>query len=495
MEYRTIHELLSFDDLKRMGMPDAEHIFFEQSFFRYLFIEKYHYRQCIEELFQEFSHRLSQFPKLMKVLECSNRWSFHPGVLCQEDGSLQFGYDVVEICSWLLSYFISGFPDMMAPIAEELVDDGLFSRSQTEMVTTLKSIFRDVVRAINEILPNVAESSRNDCIEDRSIANFLSRHLEEVVSSFNLPVDVPSLHQINGDRFCLIMGLRAALSIDESKDHLDDSDSRDRMKAGVHFLERYLLLIDYLKSRSGEDYQTFFIMNGDRYQSQDVVDFFHHFSSENSDLCSSMKEDLDVSRLFRNYLTDARSRIRKDDFVQSIQLNFQIFPEGKGERMSSSMRESIAQIRKTRTSEEDNQLLNEKLSFYPTTEYSYVLEGIDTFKGYSGYLYENGLVVLDKFYRVTKHGIVAPSHYESIVVMDIEDFMEMSQYSKSELIDKIRSHTNRSVRRIYHTPGWQNRVRRMMESPRTDYSFDDIDAILQGIVNEKKVTLEKERWL
>ena len=76
--------------------------------------------------------------------------------------------------------------------------------------------------------------------------------------------------------------------------------------------------------------------------------------------------------------------------------------------------------------------------------------------------------------------------------MDIEDFMEMSQYSKLELIDLIRSHNNRSVRRIYHSPGWQERVRKVIERKRENYSFDAIDEILKEIVDDKNVTLEKE---
>lgn len=491
MEYRTINELLSLDDLKRLGMPDEDHYCFDQSVFRYMFLQKYHHRQFVEEFHQEFYRRICQFPKLKKIFDSCTSLSLKVTIFSQEDGTSQFGFQIAEVGAWFLAYFISGFRGIIESFVEKPVNDGLFSLPTPQMISELKQLFRSIVRSLNEYLDTVSESSKNDYLEDRSIANYLSRHLEEVVEVFQKPVDLDSLQNINGDRFCLLMATRTIVNLEMLNREEDISNRQERIKLGIRFFEKYLLLVRYLNSRSKQEYNTKYIMNGVEFSYQETAHGFEDFYNENREVISSMIEDLDSATLFRKYLKDACQKIRKDDFVKSIQFKFQIFPEGEGERVLS-VKNHLKQVKKTRTNEEDNQLLDEKLAFYPTTDFSYILEGIDTYQGYSGYLYENGIVVLDKFYQVTKKGIVAPSHYESIVIMDIEDFMKMSQYSKLELIDLIRSHNNRSVRRIYHSPGWQERVRKAIERKRENYSFESIDEILKEIVDDKNVTLEKE---
>lgn len=490
MEYRTINELLSLEDLKRLGMPDKNHYYFDQSVFRYMFLQKYQHHLFVEEFHQELYRRLCQFPKLEKIFDNCTQLSFKVRIFCHEDGTAQFGFHPADICAWFLAYFVSGFKEIITPSVQKPVDNGLFFLPMSEMIPELKQIFRSIVQSLNRYLGTVSESCKNDYLEDRSIANFLSRHLEEVIEVIKQPLYLESLQNINGDRFCLMMATRTIANFEILNKKEDSPEREESIKLGIRFFERYLLLVKYLNSRSKQEYNTKYIMNGDEFSYREVADGFEEFYDENKEIISSMVENLDSATLFRKYLKDACQKIRKDDFVKSIQLKFQIFPEGKGERFLS-MKNHLGQVKKTRTSEEDSQLLDEKLAFYPTTDFSYILEGINTYQGYSGYLYENGIVVLDKFYQVTKKGMIAPSHYESIVIMDIEDFMEMSQYSKLELIDLIRLHNNRSVRRVYHTPGWQERVRKVIERKRENYSFEAIDEILKGIVDEKNVTLEK----
>lgn len=117
-----------------------------------------------------------------------------------------------------------------------------------------------------------------------------------------------------------------------------------------------------------------------------------------------------------------------------------------------------------------------------------MLEQAQTFNGYRGYVYPNGKVIFEKFYRSTKNGPKA-AYNESIIVMDLADFIEMAPQSKTELMNLIRSQQAKSVQRIYHTSGWQKRVMAVIQKDILEYDFNVIEELLQGISN----TCEEEK--
>lgn len=96
-------------------------------------------------------------------------------------------------------------------------------------------------------------------------------------------------------------------------------------------------------------------------------------------------------------------------------------------------------------------LFIEKKEFYDSCDPFYRIKGHNTFDGYIGYIFTNGKVVLDKFYDDVTSGKVADGH--AIYVMNIDEFYELSQLSKSELI------RNKMCRRYVHRGDWQSRVK------------------------------------
>lgn len=97
-------------------------------------------------------------------------------------------------------------------------------------------------------------------------------------------------------------------------------------------------------------------------------------------------------------------------------------------------------------------LFIEKKEFYDSCDPFYRIKGRNTFDGYIGYIFTNGKVVLDKFYDDVANGRVADGH--AIYVMNIDEFYELSQLSKSELI------RNKMCKRYVHRGDWQGKVKK-----------------------------------
>ena len=101
-------------------------------------------------------------------------------------------------------------------------------------------------------------------------------------------------------------------------------------------------------------------------------------------------------------------------------------------------------------------LFMEKKEFYEQTDSFFRIKWENTFYGYTGYIYPNGKVILDKFFENTETVKVADG--QAIYVMNFEDFARLSALPKSELIE------NPACRRIVHAGDWQRRVQNEINS-------------------------------
>lgn len=110
-------------------------------------------------------------------------------------------------------------------------------------------------------------------------------------------------------------------------------------------------------------------------------------------------------------------------------------------------------------------LYMEKKEFYGSTNPMFRVRGKKTFDGYIGYIYPNGKVVLDKFFDNVEKGIIA--YGSAVYIMNLDDFYELSRYSKSELMrDKM-------CERFVHVGDWKERVTREINSGKAN-TRDDV---------------------
>lgn len=126
-------------------------------------------------------------------------------------------------------------------------------------------------------------------------------------------------------------------------------------------------------------------------------------------------------------------------------------------------------------------LYTEKKTFYDSTDPYIRIKGKNVFDGYVGYIYSNGLVILEKFYSNVEEKKIADN--EAIYVIRMGDFYELSRHSKSYLI------ANNLCNRVIHKKGWQARVLGYIKRKRLG---NNPSADTNKLITEKKVILNEK---
>ena len=101
----------------------------------------------------------------------------------------------------------------------------------------------------------------------------------------------------------------------------------------------------------------------------------------------------------------------------------------------------------------------DKKEFFASTDPFFRIKGKNTFKGYIGYIYQNGKVVLDRYYHNPDIGKLA--YGDAIYSMNVENFYYLSHYPRKVIMKILEK--DPSIDRIEHRDGWQDKVRKIIE--------------------------------
>lgn len=188
----------------------------------------------------------------------------------------------------------------------------------------------------------------------------------------------------------------------------------------------------------------------------------------------------DYTKFYENYLFN--NEYIDSDIVKKLtevppkefSLDWEILPEGHMDTTQERKRNksyNIETIGGLNTSKKDileakEKLLHEKKAFFESTCPILKIKGTNKMNGYYGFVYSNGKVVFEKFYNGKHYNI--PTINEAIYVMRIDNFKELSKYSKPEIIQFINDTENPNVRRIYHSKNWKENVINTINSKETN---------------------------
>ena len=126
------------------------------------------------------------------------------------------------------------------------------------------------------------------------------------------------------------------------------------------------------------------------------------------------------------------------------------------------------------------------MNFLDHTNYLYKMTGKDNFEGYVGYIYENGTVIFEKFYK--NKNTVEPAKSNATYVMTFNNFVQMSKLTKTDIMEYIKL-GGTDVKRIYHTLTWCDRIMQIINGKTYDEkAMDKIDRL----INEGQITKRKK---
>jgi len=142
-------------------------------------------------------------------------------------------------------------------------------------------------------------------------------------------------------------------------------------------------------------------------------------------------------------------------------------------------------------------LLEQKIQFFSNSNPLFELSGINTFDGYLAYMYSNGVVVFEKFFKQSRKingkNMLVPVSGEAIYVMNFQEFADLSKYSKMELIQEIRDFNNPNVKRVFHYKNkWQNELNDIINGPGYgELNLEQIDVLANELVCNSKQKIKK----
>lgn len=164
---------------------------------------------------------------------------------------------------------------------------------------------------------------------------------------------------------------------------------------------------------------------------------------------------------------DVKEYLKLYKMDDSTTLDWEILPASKGDGVAPLRIKNYKDGTKAKEQYlRQKKIYDEKVEFfsqqYPELNYNdaskervellFSISGCNHFEGYRGYVYNNGVVLLEKLYENEKTGNYGNN---AIYILSCEEFIELSKYEKRELIELGK-------KRIIHRNDWQGKTLKVL---------------------------------
>lgn len=192
------------------------------------------------------------------------------------------------------------------------------------------------------------------------------------------------------------------------------------------------------------------------YSFRDLIKDYNRLSSKYSDTITSRQMQLDqVERMNLFHDNDAFNKFAElfnEEDQKIINTEFDILAKGEGETHTTQVRNTNRKSNSVKKDITDDEILYRRFIF-ENTNYVCQIVGRDKFNGYVGYIYENGLVIFERFYE--EDGTTAKQN--ATYIMNYQNFVEFIQLTKVEILECIKDGRD-DIKRLYHTKNWANNL-------------------------------------
>lgn len=173
-----------------------------------------------------------------------------------------------------------------------------------------------------------------------------------------------------------------------------------------------------------------------------------------------------------------------DKYIRVIKTNWEIIPPEKLDKLFIKKNETkdneFLEQERLRHKNRLMELYIDKKELYGSSSHIFAIEGKQTFDGYIGFIYNNGKVVLDKFFENYGTKELADGH--AVYAMNLNDFERLSAFSKSVL------QKDPNVIRIIHYGNWEDRVRQIINENATKISPEEE---IKRLLKNKNITQKR----
>ncbi len=186
---------------------------------------------------------------------------------------------------------------------------------------------------------------------------------------------------------------------------------------------------------------------------------------------------------FENYhIRHVENHVKKYFFTG---VNWQIVPPGvKDDELDDKVIDSLNRRYNYLSPQERERKIIErfaiyerKKAFFDRSNYLYKIYGTNSFNGYIAYVYENGEVLMEKFFD--DYAQCLPTKGEAIYNVQVTDFETLSKMSKLVLIKDKR------CKRIIHTGNWEEKGQAILDKPSTPETKDAAKQLILRLKTQK----------
>lgn len=397
------------------------------------------------------------------------------------------------------------YPEDAKDIVVRLLKDA--KKAINEVITAMDSF--GMVKQYNKYTGIETENNKNNALSRRKIIMWFIKNIDSVLEYLDRDFPIQVLDVVDKDKFLLYLvtavGFEKVFNnfftnrskIDSLKDELEST----KVIFALRYANNYMLLIDYINSENMKDsnYLPYdvtlkisspekeILLSSNRVLSdfKPLIEYARNLAKDNVELKERLGLYESYEELLQAKASDTWKKIENARLVDSIKVGFEMIKAGS--KIKLDREASIKRNTATSNSEKvgaklkrDYDLLDQKLDYYGKKEPVVELVGICNFVGYFAQFFENGCVVLDKYYRYGKDRrgkeTVYPAREEGIYVMNYREFANLCTYTKPELIEEVKFN-NPDIIRKNHSVGWQSRVDKVIEG--NGYGGLDLDFLDQ----------------
>ena len=173
-------------------------------------------------------------------------------------------------------------------------------------------------------------------------------------------------------------------------------------------------------------------------------------------------------------INNVRKRLKRKETVT----DWVLVPDGIGVRRIKTADKTLRNISLTDNEIENLRKIGEqKNTFYENTDYMAKVFGLHQYRGYVGYIYPNGEVLLDREYNKD-----APSSAKgnAIYHMRAIDFENLSR------LDKTTLKNNPKVGRIVHSPKWQEKVQAIIDKEGSELDYEEANELIKHLQQKRQ---------
>lgn len=377
-------------------------------------------------------------------------------------------------------FYIEGKEEYLKKIKEELINT--------------KNLINDLIAGKKGLMCQTVDKEELKHI--RKIVLWLYRNIDQVFEAYQKDLPKEILEEIDQEKLLLYLAY-----ISYTASGLLEAEKEEEIKVEpLAYIQNYLLYVNYQKSLDPNYRPSYHDAISERSELATLSSFQRQMDNT-YEACPDLLNKVDgyqtIDDLLKEVLKDLRNRIRKEQFKKDIELSWEFIPEPLKE---SSYHTNNHYFRKNKTEEEKDvleqkkkEILEAKLDVFKDLPYIATLKGIDHFEGYIAYLFPNGKVIMEKFYKKVrvKKGKYAlePAINEAIYVMGIENFQTLSRQGKMEIRRYINETNDPHAKVIYHFKNFKQKV--LNEITGCDYSSEVLDYVDQLIQSEKSQVYQK----